>query len=57
MVNRLVEKFSSWSMFSIEFLNLFRHVIIHQCQQNLNEIIQFLLQFPHKILRTLLIKL
>jgi len=54
-LNRLVETFQSWSMFSMEFLDLFRQVICSSMPTKLNEIIQFLIQFSHKILRALLI--
>ncbi|CAF1142206.1 unnamed protein product [Rotaria sordida] len=56
-VNRLVESFSNWSMFSIEFLNLFRKIISLSMSTKLNEIIQFLLQFSNKILQTLFINI
>jgi hypothetical protein len=42
-------------MFSMEFLNLFQQVLCSSMPTKLNEIIQFLLQFSHKLLRALLI--
>jgi hypothetical protein len=54
-LNRLAETFSSWSMFSIEFLDLFRQVLCLSMPTKLNEIIQFLLQFTHRTLRALFI--
>ncbi|CAF1101276.1 unnamed protein product [Adineta steineri] len=54
-LNRLVECFHSWPMFSMEFLDLFRKSISTSMPTKLNEIVQFLLQFSHKTLRTLLI--
>jgi hypothetical protein len=54
-LNRFVDTFQHWSMFSMEFLNLFRQIICSSMPTKLNEIIQFLLQFSHKTLRALLI--
>jgi hypothetical protein len=54
-LNRLTETFYSWSMFSMEFLDLFRQVLCSSIPTKLNEIIQFLLQFSHRILRALFI--
>jgi hypothetical protein len=56
-LNRLVETFDHWSMFSIEFVDLFRQVISSSMPTKLNEIIQFLLQFSHQTLRALLINI
>ncbi|CAF3656100.1 unnamed protein product [Rotaria sp. Silwood1] len=56
-LNYLVESFSEWSMFSIEFLNLFRQVLYLSIPIKLNDIIEFLLQFSNKILRALFINI
>jgi hypothetical protein len=54
-LNRFVETFYSWSMFSMEFFDLFRQILCSSMPTKLNEIIQFLLQFTHRILRALFI--
>ncbi|CAF3200686.1 unnamed protein product [Rotaria socialis] len=54
-LSRLAERFYDWPMFSKEFLDLFRKVIISSMPTKLNEIIQFLIQFTNKTLRALLI--
>jgi len=54
-LNRLVESFHDWSMFSMEFFDLFRKTISSSMPTKLNEIIQFLLHFSNKTFRTLFI--
>ena len=54
-LNCLVETFSNWSTFFIEFLGLFLKIINLSMPTKLNEIVQFLLQLPNKTLRALLI--
>ena len=56
-LNRVVETFGNWPMFSLEFIDLFRQVISSSMPIKLNEIIQFLLQFSNKTLRALLINI
>lgn len=54
-LNRLVESFSNYSMFSNEILDLFRKIMSLSMPTKLNELIQFLLQFSNKTLRALFI--
>ncbi|CAF0989176.1 unnamed protein product [Adineta ricciae] len=54
-LNRLVASVESWSMFAMEFLELFRKVINSSMPTKLNEVIQFLLQLSNAVLRALFI--
>ncbi|CAF3854612.1 unnamed protein product [Rotaria sp. Silwood1] len=55
--NRFIETFSDLSLFSFEFLNLFRKAISLFMPLKLNEIVKFLLELSNKTLRCLFINI
>ncbi|CAF1548134.1 unnamed protein product, partial [Rotaria sp. Silwood1] len=56
-LNRFIETFSDLSLFSFEFLNLFRKAISLFMPLKLNEIVKFLLKLSNKTLRCLFINI
>ncbi|CAF3808440.1 unnamed protein product [Rotaria sp. Silwood1] len=56
-LNRFIETFSDLSLFSFEFLNLFRKAISLFMPIKLNDIVKFLLELSNKTLRCLFINI